>query len=323
MIQSIFKRIITYLILVASVGLVMGLSFFQGHRLHVERGLETYLLPLTLGLLVGLLSAYFFHFYLRKKEKEKQFFQDLAEVLAVALDERDQYTHGHARRVTMMAMEIGSAMSLDHAEMETLRLSSILHDIGKIGIPDSILLKPSALTNEEYDQVKMHPQKGGRILAQIHDSRIDRIVDIIVAHHERYDGCGYPFGLTGENIPLLARILAVADSYDAMTSDRSYRKGMDIDHALAEVKKGSGTQFDPQVVETFLLLYEREMSGDICESFADCRIFRFIQDETVSRAYEMQFCRGNYRSCARFQITEKNQRPTDLMPDGSFYRSGM
>lgn len=210
-----------------------------------------------MGLLSGLLVAILWHRLQTKKEKEKIFFLQLVEVLAVALDERDKYTHGHARRVTTISLQIATAMRFGFHEMEILRLSGILHDIGKIGIPDTVLLKPGKLSREEFALIQEHPEKGRRILSQIRNELIDKIADIIRYHHERYDGKGYPDGISGKDIPLFSRIIAVADSYDAMTSDRPYRKGMDKKIAIGKIRNGAGTQFDPEIVSIFIDLYEK------------------------------------------------------------------
>lgn len=305
-----------WFILLAGPPLFSAFAFFQANLLGIAKPLPSYAIPGAIGLLTSLLVAALWSRLLLKKEKEKIFFLELVEVLAIALDERDQYTHGHARRVTTIALQLGAAMKLTFADMEVLRLSGILHDIGKIGIPDQVLLKPGKLSGEEFAWIRKHPEKGARILRQLHNKMIAEIADIIKHHHERYDGKGYPAGLHGEEIPLLSRIIALADSYDAMTSDRPYRKGMTREDALAEMRKGSGGQFDPVLVANFLDLYEIDVA---CDFFQGCEVFALIQHGEMAKAYEVQYCRGNYLACARRKIRNKTKRPGNLLPDGSLY----
>jgi len=170
--------------------------------------------------------------------------------LAAAIDAKDSYTHGHSRRVMYFSIAIAEAMGFSGDELNTLRHTALLHDVGKIGISESILQKPGKLTDEEFDNIRSHPVVGSHILESI-----DFLKDVRMQmkhHHEKYDGTGYPDGLKGEEIPLGARIIAVADTYDAMTSTRSYRKGLKHEVAVEEIKRCSGTQFDPKVVEAFL-----------------------------------------------------------------------
>jgi putative two-component system response regulator len=180
---------------------------------------------------------------------------DTIKVLALALDARDHYTHGHSREVTEYAVAIAKEMGLPVKEIEIIRDAGILHDIGKIGIPDAVLLKPGRLTEEEYEQIKKHPEIGKSILQPV-NCLADKI-PLIYHHHERVDGTGYPAGLAGENIPLGARILAVADAYQAMTSDRPYRKALSMQIAIGELEKFKGKQFDPQIVDIFLRILKR------------------------------------------------------------------
>jgi putative nucleotidyltransferase with HDIG domain len=167
--------------------------------------------------------------------------------LALALDARDPYTAGHSERVGVFAVAIGRQLHLDDEQLEILRLGSLLHDIGKIGISDAVLRKPGALTAEEYELIKEHPSVGARILRSIHF--LAPHVPIVEFHHERPDGQGYPHRLQGEEIPLLARIVHVADAFDAMTSARAYRRARAASEALRELWRCSGTQFDSDVVQ--------------------------------------------------------------------------
>ncbi len=169
---------------------------------------------------------------------------------AEAIGARDGYTMGHSEKVAEYSRLIAEKMELDAKTVDLAYLSGVVHDIGKIGISEEVLNKKGPLSSEEYKQIMGHSQMGASILSHI--SWLNDLVPIIEAHHERYDGTGYPLGLKGEEIPLLSRILAVADAFDAMTSDRSYRKAYPLEKAIEELKHNSGTQFDPAIVKVFL-----------------------------------------------------------------------
>jgi len=174
--------------------------------------------------------------------------------LANAIEARDIYTAGHTDRVSAYVQELAHQMGWDSQALEQAYIGTLLHDIGKIGIPDAILSKPDRLTEEEFDKMRQHVMIGVRIVKDI--PQLGPVGDFIRHHHERFDGRGYPDKLAGEEIPLAGRLVAVADSFDAMTSDRPYRKGMSLEQAIQELKRNSGTQFDPRVVEMFLYLLE-------------------------------------------------------------------
>jgi len=178
------------------------------------------------------------------------------ETLRRTVDAKDAYTRGHSDRVSCYSVLIGEKLGLSKEDLEILKVGGLFHDIGKIGIPDNILLKPSKLTFEEYDEIKKHPLIGAHILE---NSKVfENIIPIVLHHHERYDGKGYPYGLKGEDIPFMARIVAVSDTFDAMTSSRSYRNSLSIDIVKDEFKKCNGTQFDPDIVSIFLDILENE-----------------------------------------------------------------
>ncbi|MEW6007708.1 MAG: GAF domain-containing protein [bacterium] len=174
--------------------------------------------------------------------------------LAATIDAKDPYTHGHSQRVCEYSFAIGKEMGLLEDEIKELKLSALLHDIGKIGIDEKILRKPAKLTDDEFLEIKKHPGTGANIIDHI--KKLKDICPSIRHHHERFSGGGYPDGLKGENIPLFSRIIAVADTYDAMTSDRPYRKGLEPEVALAEIERCKGSQFDEKCADSFILAYK-------------------------------------------------------------------
>jgi putative nucleotidyltransferase with HDIG domain len=187
----------------------------------------------------------------RLYEDLRQTYMRTIKVLAQAIDARDHYTHSHSENVAKYAVAIAEEMGFSVSDIEILREACELHDLGKIGIDDAILGKPSSLNKEEWDQIKRHPATAAQILEPL--TFLGGVVDLIKQHHEHYDGSGYPEGRSGEDILLGARIIHVADAYEAMTSARSYRKiPLSKEDAIAEIKNNSGTQFDPKVVEAFL-----------------------------------------------------------------------
>lgn len=180
----------------------------------------------------------------------REVFHETALTLSEALECRDTYTGGHTRRVRDYSVTIGEGMGLPDCDLDRLKLSAILHDIGKIGVADAILRKSGPLDDNEFMQMQKHARFGGDILQKIR-SMAD-VIPGVVYHHEKVDGTGYPESLKGDDIPLLARIIAVADTFDAMTTDRPYRKGLSKETALAELSRNAGTQFDAAIVEAFL-----------------------------------------------------------------------
>lgn len=169
--------------------------------------------------------------------------------LARAFEARDPYSSGHAARVTALAEVIAARLGWDDDQIEVLRIGAALHDIGKLALSDSILRKPGPLSERELDEVRAHPEEGARMLGLIGTLR--EAVPCVLHHHERWDGCGYPAEHAAEAIPAAARVLAVADAFDAMTSDRPYRPALSPERAVAELQRCGGTQFDPDVVEVF------------------------------------------------------------------------
>jgi len=187
----------------------------------------------------------------------KREFVEALTVLAKLIEMRDSYTAGHSEKVSMWSEIVARKLGLSREGQEKIKLAARLHDIGKISIPDGILNKPAPLTEEEYAEIKKHAALGAGILSNIES--LKEVSKIIRHHHEWYNGEGYPDGLTGEEIPLGSRIISVADAYQAMTSDRPYRKAFSKEKAIAELERGAGSQFDPKIVRIFIgiLLGER------------------------------------------------------------------
>jgi len=179
-----------------------------------------------------------------------ELFLGTVKTLSKAIDAKSPWTSGHSERVTEIAIAIGAEMGFDEDEMKELELAGLLHDIGKLGTYEHILNKPGKLNDEEIEIIRLHPQMGAEILAPIKE--LKKIASVIRHHHEYYDGTGYPEGLKGEEIPLVARVLTVADTVDAMGADRPYRKGRTRDEIVTELRRCSGTQFDPVVVDAYL-----------------------------------------------------------------------
>ena len=176
------------------------------------------------------------------------------EIIRRTVDAKDSYTRGHSDRVSKYSVLIGEALGLSNSELELLKVGGLFHDIGKIGIPDSVLLKEGKLTDEEYNEIKKHPSIGAHILEN--SEVFNELIPIILHHHEKYNGTGYPDRLKENEIPRLARIVAVADTFDAMTSKRSYRDPLPLEVVKNEIKKFSGIQFDPYVADAFLNILE-------------------------------------------------------------------
>ena len=175
---------------------------------------------------------------------------DTLKSLISSIQARDHYTEEHSQRVTETSLKIAAQLNCSKKDMESLRIASVLHDVGKIAVPDSVLLKPGSLTLEEFLIIKNHPTIGENILRPVILLESER--KIIQCHHERWDGKGYPLGLAGTEIPYLARIMAVADSFDAMTSNRPYRPAMPLEKAIDELIKSKNTQFDGEIVDAFV-----------------------------------------------------------------------
>jgi putative nucleotidyltransferase with HDIG domain len=188
--------------------------------------------------------------------------------LTSAVDAKDAYTCGHSERVAVLSKLLAQEYGLEEAQVERIYMAGLLHDVGKIGVPEAVLRKPGRLTVEEFEQMKKHPAIGAKILQDV--KQIQDIIPGVLHHHERFDGRGYPDGLSGHNIPIMGRIICLADCFDAMTSTRTYRKAMPLEVTLADIRRCSGTQFDPALTEAFLnipneklreILRQQEIAG--------------------------------------------------------------
>lgn len=187
-------------------------------------------------------------------EKLEQAYMESIETLRLTVEAKDVYTKGHSDRVSEYSVLIGKKLGLSERDLRILKIGGLFHDIGKIGVPDTILLKDAKLTDDEYSQIKNHPSIGVHILSTA--SIFSDLIPIVKHHHERYDGRGYPSRLAGEDIPYLARIAAIADTYDAMTSKRPYRDALPLDRVKEEFLNNLGTQFDPELGKLFLDILE-------------------------------------------------------------------
>ena len=196
----------------------------------------------------------------RRQEEAEQLFEEMIMALAQAIDAKDHYTHGHSQRVAEYSAQLSLLLGDDPQQVRLIYYMGLLHDIGKIGIPVKIINKPGRLTNEEYDVIKSHSAIGAEVLNPIR-IRPELMIGARY-HHEKFDGSGYPDKLAGEDIPRAARIIAVADAYDAMTSDRSYRKGMMSQKVYEEIAKKSGSQFDPEIADIMLAYLKENMDGE-------------------------------------------------------------
>ena len=222
------------------VGLAVHRALEHQRLLAARRGYETYLERTVEQRTRELDGA------LRSLERA---YRTTLKALVAALEARDLETHGHSERVVSFSLRLGRELGLDDEAMRSLEFGSLLHDIGKIGVPDAILRKPARLDPAEWEEMRLHPTRGRQILDRI--EFLEGASRVVAQHHEKWDGSGYPAGLKGEEIDLNARIFAVADAFDAITSDRVYRAGRSYDEALAELDAYSGRQFDPNVVEAF------------------------------------------------------------------------
>ena len=259
-----------------------------------------------------------------KLKREKELTEKIVKSLVRGIEIRDSYTRGHSERVAFFSKRIAEAMGLKKEEVEAIYIAGLLHDIGKIGIPDSILLKPGKLSKEEYEIIKFHPLLSYELLKHI-DVLKDSLPGIKY-HHERWDGSGYPEGLKGDEIPLQARILAVADSFDAMTSDRIYRKGIPKAQAITELRKLSGKDYDPEVVENALYILLNEtpppseefISPELLNLIEERRLDYYLRDSLTGvfnrNALELAYkiARERFKELKAFTVDIKELREINI-----------
>jgi HD-GYP domain-containing protein (c-di-GMP phosphodiesterase class II) len=217
----------------------------------------------TFNKMTGSLQLYVEQLQLAVK-KNRDLFIGTIRALAAAIDEKDPYTRGHSERVTEFSTIIGRHLGLNENEMESLRIAALLHDIGKIGVDDSVLKKPGVLSDEEFEVMKQHPVKGANIMNSIEE--LHDMTPGMRHHHEHWNGNGYPDRLKGKNIPLVARIISVADTLDAMTSKRLYQRAFSIEETCTEIQNGSGSKYDPQVVTALAKAVEQGDFNSICKT---------------------------------------------------------
>ena len=252
------------------ISLDSGMDILKVYRVNIKDIIPSYLAEAPMGFImaiiyvnIGILGIllFFFPLLLARQSFElytrmRKIYLDTIRTLAATIDAKDPYTHGHSERVSQLAVQLAKRLDFAETEMEYLEYAAILHDIGKIGIEDRILGKKDRLTDEEYDKIKEHPVIGASIIGSI--EFLQKCSQTVLHHHERYNGGGYPHGLKGEEIPRTARLLAVVDAYDAMNSDRPYRKKLSENDILEEIERESGKQFDPAIARTFISLIKEK-----------------------------------------------------------------
>jgi len=245
---------------------IFGWLFALNHKEDKGFGTVEASLLNSVGTILGIHSG-----NIELYRQQSEFVTSVVRALTSAIDAKDPYTHGHSDRVARLAVRLAQQLGEDDDTLNLMYMAGLLHDVGKIGIEDSVLRKPGRLTDEEYEHIKLHPELGFNILSGL--KQLEEVLPVVLHHHEQWDGKGYPHRLAGDSIPKLARITAVADAYDAMSSDRPYRKGMPEERVEKIFREGSGSQWDPEVIKAFF----------------DCRsdIHRIMNDENHSRSFEL------------------------------------
>jgi HD-GYP domain-containing protein (c-di-GMP phosphodiesterase class II) len=243
---------------------VLGWLVACNHTYQAEFGTVEGILLSSVAAMLGIHSG-----NTQLYDDQRELFSGMVRALTSAIDAKDPYTCGHSERVARVAMRLAQELGCSRDQVETIYLAGQLHDVGKIGVDDTVLRKPDKLTAEEYEHIKTHAAVGHRILHDV--KQLDHVLPVVLHHHEQWDGKGYPLGLAGEEIPYLARIVAVADAFDAMGSDRPYRKGMDDEKLDAIFRNGAGTQWDASVVAAFFKARDaiRQMIGKSNEQSSD------------------------------------------------------
>jgi len=267
---AIIYCLINLVLVTMFISLDQGSRITAVWRINFKDVLPTYLAEAPLGFLMAIVYVevgifgillFFLPLLLARRSfelytKMRKMYLETIRALAAAIDAKDPYTKGHSERVAKTAVALAQEMNLSDRDIENIEYTALLHDIGKIGIKDKILSKKSSLTDQEFDKIKEHTVMGAKIIEPV--DFLKNSYKPIYHHHEKYNGKGYPDGLKSEDIPLSARIIAVADAYDAMGSDRPYRKKLNKDKILKELKDQSGKQFDPEVVKAFISVLDRE-----------------------------------------------------------------
>jgi HD-GYP domain-containing protein (c-di-GMP phosphodiesterase class II) len=262
--------------------LLLGEKKFGG-KIHQDE--LDFFVALSSDVAMALHNAQLFNELQQQLDRERRLFMHTTVALAAAIDAKDHYTHGHTERVTNYCMAIAEEINcagkitLDDKFKQNLHVAALLHDIGKIGVPEHILNKASHLNEKEYGVMKEHPRVGANIIKPIKE--LEECIAGVEFHHERFDGAGYPSGLKGEAIPLIARIIGVADAFDAMLTDRPYRNALAVSQAAANLVRGKGTQFDPMIVDSFVSylirsgkLQENQQEGFKVLSPETCPVFK-------------------------------------------------
>jgi HD-GYP domain-containing protein (c-di-GMP phosphodiesterase class II) len=185
----------------------------------------------------------------------------MLDALVTAVDTKDRYTRRHSEDVVSYSLMIARELGMDEPSQQNVAIAALMHDVGKIGVPDAILRKPASLSDDEMCAIKQHPQMGAAIVGAV--PGLENTLDAVLHHHERFDGKGYPFGLRGPETPLIARLMAVADAFSAMTTDRPYREGLGADRAIQILQDGAGTQWDPDCVSAFVRTYRKQHRNDV------------------------------------------------------------
>ncbi|OGL48731.1 MAG: hypothetical protein A2161_05640 [Candidatus Schekmanbacteria bacterium RBG_13_48_7] len=238
---------------------IAALKIGDGHfdqQINIKSRNELGQLAETFNYMTGKLQEYTTQLEKYAKEMQELFFSSI-QSLSAAIDEKDPYTRGHSERVTLCSTAIARELNLTEDEIEDIRIASLLHDVGKIGIHDSVLGKPGKLDDEERILMEQHPVLGANIMSPI--KQLKKIIPGMLEHHEKYNGSGYPYGLTGDKISLMGRIIAVADTFDAMTTDRPYQKAMPGDYVIEKIIKWKNERFDPEVVDAFVRAYKKDL----------------------------------------------------------------
>lgn len=265
--------VVNTLLVTTVISLDSGMSLGKVFRINIREVLPSYLAEAPMGFIMAIIYVhigifgillFFFPLLLARQSFElytrmRKIYLETIRTLAATIDAKDPYTLGHSERVSHLAVDLAKKLDFAETDIEYLEYAAILHDIGKIGIADSILGKKDRLTDEEYKKIKEHPVIGANIIDSI--EFLKKCSKAVLHHHERYDGNGYPQGLKGEDIPKTARLLAVIDAYDAMNSDRPYRKKLSPENIVQELRDESGKQFDPVIVKAFLSLLQERRIG--------------------------------------------------------------